>query len=227
MKYFFDTEFHEYKKKPFLQKPIDTIELISIGIVAEDGREYYAICNEFDVKAAWNNEWLRENVLLPIYTEFITDYTRNRTGFSLSGMKRAIALCGKSRTTIANQIKEFTFQSAFEVATCYEKERIEFYAYYADYDWVVFCWLFGRMIDLPKGFPKYCKDLKQISDEVYEEKKASYYGFHKQEAEKHTGVFLNEMSDHPDYPIVYHEHNALADAEWNVALYKFLIKISK
>lgn len=33
MKYFLDTEFHEDGK---------TIDLISIGIVAEDGREYYA-----------------------------------------------------------------------------------------------------------------------------------------------------------------------------------------
>lgn len=33
MKYFLDTEFIEYQ---------NTIDLISIGIVAEDGREYYA-----------------------------------------------------------------------------------------------------------------------------------------------------------------------------------------
>ena len=42
MKYFFDTEFHEYHKQvkigPIkIDKPIPTIDLISIGIVAEDG----------------------------------------------------------------------------------------------------------------------------------------------------------------------------------------------
>jgi hypothetical protein len=50
MNYYLDTEFHEYKKKPLIGKAIDTIELISIGIVAEDGREYYAVCNEFDLQ---------------------------------------------------------------------------------------------------------------------------------------------------------------------------------
>ena len=36
VKYFFDTEFYEDGK---------TIDLISIGIVAEDGREFYAVSN--------------------------------------------------------------------------------------------------------------------------------------------------------------------------------------
>jgi len=40
----------------------------------------------------------------------------------------------------------------------------EFYGYYADYDWVVFCWIFGRMVDLPEHFPMYCVDLKQMLD---------------------------------------------------------------
>lgn len=44
MKYFFDTEFHEDGR---------TIDLISIGIVAEDGREYYAINRECDFDRIW------------------------------------------------------------------------------------------------------------------------------------------------------------------------------
>lgn len=39
--------------------------------------------------------------------------------------------------------------------------RPEFWAYFADYDWVVFCQVFGLMVDLPLGWPKYCMDLKQ------------------------------------------------------------------
>ena len=52
MRYFYDTEFIEDGS---------TIELVSIGIVAEDGREYYAVSTEFDASNA--NEWVRENVL--------------------------------------------------------------------------------------------------------------------------------------------------------------------
>lgn len=32
--------------------------------------------------------------------------------------------------------------------------------YYADYDWVAFCQLFDRMIDLPKDFPKLPEQLE-------------------------------------------------------------------
>jgi len=41
----------------------------------------------------------------------------------------------------------------------------EIWGYHADYDWVAFCQLFGSMIDLPKGYPMYCRDLKQYLDD--------------------------------------------------------------
>ena len=52
MRYFYDTEFIEDGR---------TIELVSIGIVAEDGREYYAVSTDFDASRA--TAWVRDNVL--------------------------------------------------------------------------------------------------------------------------------------------------------------------
>lgn len=52
MRYFYDTEFIEDGT---------TIDLVSIGVVAEDGREYYAVSTEFDASRA--NSWVRANVL--------------------------------------------------------------------------------------------------------------------------------------------------------------------
>ena len=52
MRYWFDTEFHDDGR---------TIELISIGVVAEDGREYYAASADYDVARA--HDWLRSHVL--------------------------------------------------------------------------------------------------------------------------------------------------------------------
>ena len=52
MRYFYDTEFIDNGR---------TIELISIGVAAEDGREYYAISTEFDPERA--GRWVRKNVL--------------------------------------------------------------------------------------------------------------------------------------------------------------------
>lgn len=54
MKYFLDTEFSERGSR-------HPIQLISIGIVAEDGREFYAHSADYEVDAC--NEWVKANVL--------------------------------------------------------------------------------------------------------------------------------------------------------------------
>jgi len=265
MKYYLDTEFHEFKKKPLFGKAIDTIELISIGIVQEDrnvvvkfpegggvadfgGREYYAICNEFDFKAAWNNEWLRDNVILPISYDLAhqdysekghymakfnqvstwVDFIKKGRNWEKTWVKRSKELFnkyGKSKSEIQDEILSFT-------GTCQDSGGLtdrnpEFYAYYADYDWVVFCWIFGRMIDLPNGFPKYCRDLKQIMDE-----KVSFL-MDKQNRRLPRGTVYRTLNEaiyafkgRKDYPAQVNEHNALDDAKWNRDLHKFLEAIT-
>ena len=52
MRYFYDTEFIDNGR---------TIELISIGVAAADGREYYAISTEFNPEQA--GSWVRKHVL--------------------------------------------------------------------------------------------------------------------------------------------------------------------
>ncbi len=198
MKYFIDTEFHEYSKKRLFGKPIDTIELISIGIVADDGREYYAVSNEFNLKAAEKNIWLKENVLsiLP---------NKHFNGSNIQEVKQ-----WKSRKQIAKEIKYFVANVPIEQSegtpeAAMQYNNPEFYAYYADYDWVVFCWLFGRMIDLPKGFPMYCRDLNQMMDE-------------KELSQKWKSIHC---------PNPLGEHNALEDARWNLKLYRSIMNWGK
>lgn len=144
MKVFFDTEFIEDGR---------TIDLISIGLVREDGDELYLISNEFDESRAC--PWVRENVL--------------------SHLPKTIDVPRHSRAEIARQVRLFVCDI-----------KPEFWAYYADYDWVVLCQLFGRMIDLPSGWPKYCRDLKQLADDL--------------------GIKLPKQ--------IEDEHHALADARW-------------
>ena len=52
MRYFYDCEFIEDSH---------TIDLVSIGMVAEDGREFYAVSTEFNPDKA--GPWVRANVL--------------------------------------------------------------------------------------------------------------------------------------------------------------------
>lgn len=53
-KYWLDTEFVDNG---------DTIDLISLGMVSEDGREFHAVSNEFDEAKARAIPWIRDNVL--------------------------------------------------------------------------------------------------------------------------------------------------------------------
>jgi hypothetical protein len=152
-----------------------TIDLISIAMVREDGAELY-LCNT-DAKLHMASDWVRKNVLphLPGYGD-----PRWRT-----------------RAQIADRVRAFCLETFI-----YDDKstKPQLWAYYADYDWVALCQLFGLMIDLPKGFPMYCMDLKQWS------------------------VMLGDP-DHPKQ--ASGEHDALADARWNRELYRFLEERSR
>jgi len=167
MKYFLDSEFIEDGT---------TIELISIGIVAEDGREYYAISNEFNPAKA--SKWVEENVLshLPAMGSRI----RQKIGGDESRITRA----WKPREQIKQDILAFVGDAP------------EFWAYFADYDWIILCQLFGTMMDLPEYFPKYCRDIKQLADDL------SLYPI--------------------PIPDATPLHNALADARWAKNAWDFL-----
>lgn len=235
-KYFIDTEFHEYKKKPLFSKGIDTIELISIGIVSDNNKEYYAICKEFDLKAAWDNEWLRDNVLDKIVLElFIIHCTTNTSHKCIEGkgsyksLEWLLNQYGKTKEQIAKDIKSFiAYNNEYDLSPVefhhpnYTFQNTQFYGYYSDYDWVVFCWLFGRMIDLPKGFPMYCIDLKQTLDE----KAVTYFennkGVNQSDPLENKLDFIKKFDS---YPKQTNEHNALNDARFIRDLYKFLNRL--
>lgn len=149
MKYFFDTEFAETGGRK-----LPTIDLISIAIVSEDGREFYAESSEFD--EANCNDWVKANVL-PLLGPPELRLTRVQI------RERILGFVGPDPV---------------------------FWAYYASYDWVVFCWLFGSMMDLPKGWPMMPMDLQQWWIELAKPSSAKPVG--------------------PDG-----QHNALEDARWN------------
>lgn len=62
-KYFFDVEFNETTTSLKNGKKLSHPDFISIGIVSEDGREYYGVSNEFNLAATKKDEWMTENVI--------------------------------------------------------------------------------------------------------------------------------------------------------------------
>lgn len=242
-----------------------TIDLISIGIVAEDGREFYAVSKEFNLWEAWNRYqldngsgdqrnlppvrvyWLRENVLKSIFDDLNKrqEYKGHTVfTFTYHNMKRLIKIYGVSNKKISKRVLDFIVplndrfdrQIGFKsIADTIEKLKPEFYGYYADYDWVVFCWLFGRMMDLPKGFPMYCIDLKQMLNELA----ASKPWYEGRDCWSNTGIKgqgplqpddrlatvpekLAAFKTLPMWPKQVDEHNALSDAKWAGALHQFI-----
>jgi len=258
MKYFLDTEFIEGTQGKFFGKTKPTIDLISIGIVGEDGREYYSISKEFNLREAWNRwqydmslvsgtnqqgklYWIRDNVLKPIFRDLVNKeylyanqamYRCNvviktkEYKFCYRDFKFLLNKYGKTNKQIAKDVLYFCSNGYFDDTNLelkeareydlYDRFKPEFYGYYADYDWVVFCWLFGLMIDLPKGFPVYCNDLKQTIDSICMHQEDKYEGLSRLEA------WNKDIKTIEGYPKQQNEHNALADAKWNFELYKFL-----
>ena len=135
MRIFLDTEFMEDG---------ETIIPLSIGLVRNDGVEYYA---EFaSIIQARPNDFVIENVIPNLKTW--QSYDSNPRVGILSVSKGA-----KWKDEIKDELLEFCGNTP------------EFWGYYCTYDWVLICQIFGNMTDLPAkppyNWPMYCLDLKQ------------------------------------------------------------------
>lgn len=147
MKYFYDTEFIENGK---------TIKLISIGIVAEDGREYYAINSGMPMLEIRNHEWLMDNVWphLPLVGRKPIN-THNWPG----DLDMASTLV-KPKRVIRNEVREFLLRDSKNEISL---EKPELWAYYGAYDHVLLAQLFGTMVNLPEGIPMVTHDILTLS----------------------------------------------------------------
>jgi len=212
--------------KPLTTKP--TIDFISIGIVAEDGRELYLISKDFNLREAWyrwqqrtgqgdrnNTEpreyWIRENVLEPIWKELsvqdMRDWEEGEKGeilnirnnnFKYKDLKYLINKYGHTNAEIAEKVKEF----------CIRAECPDFYGHMCDADYMALTWVFGGFNNWPKMFPYYFIDLQQMLDE-----------------KSKTFLPIEDLKALKDYPADPTFHHALLDARWNKELYHFIEKL--
>lgn len=185
--YFIDTEFMELG-------PTQPIQLISIGIVCDDGREYYGEVDEFRHSDA--TPWLAENVVPFLHQPKKGCYWHSPTPEQIQQTIAEKCSCWenpgprKSRYQLAQDIVEFMSPDSHP----------KVWAYFGSYDWVVFAQIWGIMKNLPKGYPYYCRDLKQWMDELHVKKE--------------------------DLPSQVNKHNALSDARWNAQVHSVLFEKS-
>lgn len=168
----------------------NTIRLISIGMIREDGTKLYRIVEDNQLMVdVWHHDWLRENVApsLPVSAEYEMH--------DLDGTYKPLVVWETAhpdykyvapREKIREDIKRFVLDTPDP----------HLWAYYSAYDHVTLCQLFGRMIDLPTGFPMYTNDLKQ-------------------EVVRLGNPQLPQQKSG--------EHNALEDALWNKEVMEYLL----
>ncbi len=136
---FYDTEFME-------RGGTYPINLISIGMVDNEGHELYAINGDFHPQLIANHAWLRNNVLpyLPV----------EQRGEAWNwNFDHPEATCIYTLSAIAEMVKRFVLRSW---------ETPELWTWYGAYDHVVVCQqLFGTMMQLPSGYPMWSNDLRQ------------------------------------------------------------------
>lgn len=112
----------------------NTIEAISVGMVANTGETYYAI---FDNANYWahKSEWLQRNVYPHIESEIVSGAQTVKTKF-----------------VIAEEIQKFITS----------KDKPELWAWYGAYDHVRLAQTFGAMINMPSGIPWVTHDIKTL-----------------------------------------------------------------
>lgn len=134
-RYFYDCEFIEDGR---------IVDLVSIGVVDEHGREYYAVSTDFDDSRAV--PWVRRNVLdkLPSPSD----------------------PAWRPRDRIRDELWEFlTEPLRGRPMWRNRREDLELWAWYGAYDHVALVQLWGAMPRLPPEIPRFTKELRQLWDD--------------------------------------------------------------
>lgn len=147
---------------------------VSLGMIREDGKELYKqfISGLNDAQA---HPWVCEHVV-PQLEDLVGNIPLDSPVWA------------DHTTDIRQEVIEFC------------GPRPELWGYYADYDHVLFSQIFGRMIDLPEGFPMYTLDIIQEAK--------------MRQAREGSVIRLPPQGKG--------EHHALLDARWNKLAWEFL-----
>lgn len=135
MKIFFDTEFTGLHQNT---------TLISIGLISEDGRTFYAELNDYDETQV--DDWLRENVINNLL--FKTPPEGQQEHWAQSRVSPEISLhqawnvdLRDNRKEVSENLKEWLSQF----------ESVEIWSDCLAYDWVLFNQLFEHAFNIPKN----------------------------------------------------------------------------
>lgn len=210
LKLFFDTEFTGLHKNT---------TLISLGIVSEDGKKFYAEFQDYDREQC--DEWIKENVIkncfIPIFPSH-SDIEKEikkmeKNGYEISKIPSMPSgyspIVHYTKRTNENGVTEVSGDGAWIWRHLKEWllqfDFIEFVSDVCHYDFVLLIDIFGGAFDLPDNICPVCHDINQDI--------ANFYGISEKEA------FDKSREDVIQNSIGGKKHNALYDAEVIKAIY--------
>jgi hypothetical protein len=125
MKVFFDTEFTGLHQNT---------SLISIGLIAEDGRYFYGELRDYDKSQL--NDWLKENVIA--HTSYLKETDNLETA---SKSYNYVYMPFQDKKQLAYDLAEWLNQFS----------GVEMWSDCLAYDWVLFNSIFGTAFDIPRS----------------------------------------------------------------------------
>lgn len=197
MKLFFDTEFTGLHKNT---------TLISIGIVAEDGRKFYAVLNDFDRTQC--TQWIKKNVLkgvvedllcIPVsLIEDIGEDGKYRDFWIVSGNKRLVSI---HLNRWLNWIGGY--------------DSIQFVSDVCHYDFVLLIDLItngGTALNLPGNISPVCHDMNQDIARFYKVTDAEAFDMSREQ-------IMNDLCGQACI-VKGNKHDAMYDAEVMRAIWR-------
>lgn len=186
MKLFFDTEFTGLHKQT---------SFISIGIVAENGKKFYAEFSTY--RKGQCNNWIKENVLKHTILEG-NDALAKRLG---ENEETTVILGSKAdiRYELGEWLKQF--------------DSVQFVSDVCHYDMVLLIDIWGDAFRIPQNVSAVCHDINQDI--------AKHYGISEREAfDKSREEIVSELCGSF---IAGDKHNALYDAEIIKTIYEAVV----
>lgn len=211
MNLFFDCEFTGLRK---------STTLISLGIVAEDGRKFYAEFVDFDVSQC--DDWIKKNVISNLFLpELLADSTIiervdewKKNGYEIENLPviSAFGLIYSTAITEDNTMKVMGDKKWIAKklkSWLSEFDSVQFVSDVCHYDFVLLIDLFGTAFDLPKNVSPVCHD---INTDI-----SRHYGISEAEAfDKSREEIVLELCGQA---MPGRKHNSLYDAEVIKAIY--------
>jgi len=187
------------KKKIFLDTEFTGLHklstLISIGLVAEDGREFYAEFTDYDEMQL--NDWLQQNVINNLVLndyDFVRDYKPEEKIVLVKGDTELIA------------------QALMSWFSHYKEDGVEIWGDCLAWDWVLFASIFGSAHDMPNHIFYLPMDL------------STALRLCRQDPDVNRELFVYESEDKVPTSDIG-THNALYDARIQMEVYKKILNL--